>query len=216
MQIAQSRKQVRISKPRALEQDSFNTKGDELLPNAPSCWKECVLHTCLGPSAPDSWWVILPLPKLEEMVHRACLTSCWNCWIQKSREQSPGLPIFSAASIQFLFKAHVQEATLIFPWKEREYGSPPGSGGKEKFSSPEDSPEIQQGKGSHWWAKLVCWREGSRWTLYPPPPASHCLVCTYTALITHLFLQVKAVPPPRMDFGTNNAFKIHKKLYQQS
>lgn len=39
MQIAQSRKQVRISKPRALEQDRFNTKGDELLPDAPSYWK---------------------------------------------------------------------------------------------------------------------------------------------------------------------------------
>lgn len=45
------------------------------------------------------------------------------------------IPIFSAAaaSIQFLFKAHVQEATLIFPWKEREYGLPPHSDGKEKF-----------------------------------------------------------------------------------
>lgn len=64
------------------------------------------------------------------------------------RRAIPWITHLLCLSIQFLSKAHVQEATLIFPWKEREYGSPPCSGGKEKFSSPEDSPEIQQGKGS--------------------------------------------------------------------
>lgn len=46
--------------------------------------------------------------------------------------------------------------------------------------------------------------------------ASHCLVCSCIALITQLFFQVKAGPPPRMDLGTSNVFKIQKKLYQQS
>lgn len=112
MQMAQSKKQVRIRKPRALEQDRFNTKGDEMLPDAPSYWKECVLHTCLGPSAPGSWWVMLPLPKLEEAASRACLISWWNCWIQKSGGQSPGLPIFSA-SLSNSFSRHTSKKQ---PW----------------------------------------------------------------------------------------------------
>lgn len=169
MQIAQSRKQVRISKARALEQDRSNTKGAELLPNTPSYWKEWVLHTCHGPSAPDSWWAHTAFAKaggegVQGLPHP--LLKLLN-----SGRQSPGLSIFSspAASIQPLFKAHLQERTLTFPWQEREYGSPPHSGEKEKFSSLEDCPEIQQGKGSQWWVKLVCWREGSRWKLYPSP-----------------------------------------------
>lgn len=196
MQIAQSRKQVRISKPRALEQDRSNTKGAELLPNAPSYWKECVLHTCHGPSAPDSWWVILPLPKLEEMVPRACLISCWNCWIQKSGEQSPSSLLLLPLSNSFSRPMSKKQ-----PWYS------PGKKGNmvclhivmERKSFNLQRTVLKSNKGR-------APTDEQSWFVGGKGADEHFIL--HPSITLGLFLCSIN--------HTSNVFKIHKKLYQQS
>lgn len=164
--------QVRISKPRAFERlGQIPYKGTWIAAKCP------ILLERVSPE-------YLSLPIRARLV----MGSCRLC--QGWRRRCPGPASSLAETAEFRrregnpWTTHLLLSSCLYPrpwWgpsprsnhdvplERKGIWSSSAYGGKGKMLSSRGLAWNPSREGLHWWAKLVYWREGSRWTLYPSP-----------------------------------------------
>lgn len=207
MQIAESRKQVRIRKPRALEQDRSNTKGAEWLPNAPSYWKECPAYL--------SWPISTRLLMGDAAFAKAGGDGVQGLPLAEIGEVRRAIPWFTRSVLLLpLSNSFSRIMSKNQPWYS------PGKKGNmarlhivvERKSSHLQRIVLKSSKGRAPTDEQSWFAGGKGADEHFILHSSITLPCFFLYSINHTALPSgEAVPPPRTDLGTSNVFKIHKK-----